>query len=89
MATVAELTAQLARLQTSVDAAEQRADDRDAAVQAKLDALQAAYDALVAAGADIPQAQMDALQTAIDDLDQFATTPPITPPAGGGETPVP
>jgi hypothetical protein len=66
-------------LQKSVDAAEQRADDRDAALQAKLDALQAAFDALVAGGGGGTPAQQAQLQAAIDDLDAFATTPPIVP----------
>ena len=76
---------QLAQLQKSVDAAEQRADDRDAALTKKLADLQAAFDALVAGGGVTPE-QQAALQAAIDDLDAFAVTPPIV---GGGETPVP
>jgi len=69
---------QLAQLQKSVDAAEQRADDRDAALTKKLADLQAAFDALVAGGGVTPE-QQAALQAAIDDLDAFAVTPPIVP----------
>ena len=75
MATFSE---QLAQLQKSVDAAEQRADDRDAALTKKLADLQAAFDALVAGGGVTPE-QQAALQAAIDDLDAFAVTPPIVP----------
>jgi uncharacterized protein YlxW (UPF0749 family) len=74
---------QLDKLQTSVDAAEQRADDRDAALTQKLADLQAAFDALKASGAAPTEAQLAQMQASIDDLDAFATTPPIV-----GETPV-
>jgi prefoldin subunit 5 len=83
MPSVQDLTDKLTALQTAVDAAEQRADDRDAALTQKLADLQAAFDALQASGASIPQATIDSVQASIDDLNAFAAAAPetIVPPA--------
>lgn len=86
MATVAELNAKLAENQAALDAMQQRVTDAEAVAKAAYDqlktqneALQAAYDELLA-NPNVPNESLTSLQAAIDDANAFMqSNPPPTP----------